>query len=97
MGFGTNNLGGAVYLAVTAVDLDGGDGLAITVEHSINDSDWDTLATFTTVTSAPASERKAIAVTTTIRRYTRVVRDFTGTPSGSEAATFAVGIGRLRA
>jgi hypothetical protein len=84
--------GGRIFLEVTALDLDDADNLTVTVEHSTNDSDWDTLETFTVVTAAPASE--SIAVTGTIRRYTRVKIDFTGTPLGSETATLAVGIGR---
>jgi len=85
-------IAGAVYLGVSALTLDEATNLTITVEHSINDSDWDTLATFTAVTSAPAAERKAI--TDTIRRYTRVTWEFTGAPGGDQTATFAVGIGR---
>lgn len=86
-------LGGAVYLGVSALTLDAATNLTITVEDSANNADWETIATFTAVTVAPAAER--VAVTGTIRRYTRVTWEFTDAPGGSQTATFAVGIGRI--
>lgn len=84
--------GGAVYLAVPALTLEGATNLTVTVEHSVNDSDWTTLAMFTAVITAPTAERKV--VTGTINQYTRVTWEFTGTPGGDQTSQFAVGIGR---
>lgn len=86
-GGSTTNANGAAWLQCTA--FSGFSGAVITVEDSAdNATGWATIATFTTVASAPTAERKAI--TGAIRRYTRYVVDVTG--SGS--ITFFVGLNR---
>lgn len=78
-------LGGSVHLHVTA--FSGFSGAVVIVEDSANNSDWATIATFTTV-AAVTAERQAVAGT--IRRYTRYSVDVTGTGS----ITFQVGLAR---
>lgn len=78
--------GGAAFLQVKA--FSGLTSAVITVEDSANNSAFATIATFTTVTSAPTAER--VAINGTIRRYTRAVVDVTGTGS----ITFLVGLAR---
>lgn len=79
--------GGAAFLQVTA--FTGFSGAVITVEDSADNAAFATIATFTTVASAPTAER--IALAGTIRRYTRYVIDVTG--SGS--ISFMVGVTRV--
>ena len=66
------------------VDTD--DDLDVLVEHSTNDSDWSTLATFTTAAGA-TSER--ITVTGTVNRYLRASWTMAGVSS-----TFGVSVAR---
>lgn len=82
---GAASSGGAVaHLHVTA--FSGLSGAVITVEDSANDSAWAVIGTFTTVAGL-TSERLAIAGT--VRRYTRVTVDVTGTGSVTYAAALA--------
>jgi len=64
-------------------------GVVGTIEHSTDASSWSTIITFTNVTTAPVAQRGT--VTGTVHRYTRYVRDVTG--SGSY--TPFVGLARL--
>ncbi len=80
---------GIIFLSVTDLDLDTGSAFDVKVEHSINDSDWDDLASFTTVTGATAESK----IVGEIRQYTKVSWTFTG-GAGGENATICVGIGR---
>jgi hypothetical protein len=50
--------------------------LAVTIQHSTNNSTWTTLATFTTATAATS---ETVAVTGTVNRYTRAVFTVGGT------------------
>lgn len=68
--------GGFAHLHVTA--FSGLTDAIVTVEDSANNSVWATIGTFATVTAA-TSER--IAISGTIRRYTRATVDVTGTGS----------------
>lgn len=78
--------GAAAHLHVTAYS--GFTGAVVTVEDSANGSSgWAVIGTFTTATGL-TSER--IAIAGTVRRYTRVSVDVTGTGS----ATFAAAIAR---
>lgn len=76
---------GAADLHVPALTLDGHAGLSVRVLGSDDDITFAALATFTTVTVAGTSERKAIA--TQIPRYTAVDWDFTGTGGSPDQAS----------
>ena len=82
--------GGIGHLHVTAVS-----GTTptcdVTIEHSVNGStSWATLATFTQVTTATASQRVTVAAGTSVRRYLRAVVTIAGTgPSYTVAVAFA--------
>ena len=89
---GPSTKGGEVHLAVSALVLGTATNIVVTVQHSTNNVDWVTLATFAAVTTAPKAERKA--VTGTIRQYTKVSWVFTGGVGGGTTATFAVTLGR---
>ena len=82
--------GGIAHLHVTAV---GGTTpeLDVTIEHSVNGStSWATLATFTQVTTATASQRVVVAAGTSVRRYLRVAYTVAGTnPTYTIAVAFA--------
>lgn len=84
--------GGAVYVQVAALDLDGGTGLSLTIQHSADDTTFATLATAASVTAAPDAER--IVVAGTINRYLAVAWAFTGSAGSARAATFMVGVAR---
>ncbi len=81
--------GAAVYLAVSALNLDGGTGLTIKVRHSTNNATWADLATFAVVTSAPASQRLVVAGA--VNRYLAVSWSIGGSPGAGRRATFMVG------
>lgn len=86
--------GGAVgYLAVTALDLDGGTALQVTIRDSDDDITFADLIAFTAVAAAPAAERKTVAGD--VERYTLTRWEFTGTPGGSQTSRFATGLARL--
>ena len=81
---GASSSGGAMaYLICTALD---GTSLAVTIEDSANNVDWDTLLTMTTLT-AVGSEAKAVSGF--VNRYVRVSWTLTGT-----AATWWLAFGR---
>ena len=84
-GGAASNYGCAAYVVCTAVSAS--DTLDVKLEHSINDSDWDDLLTFTQLT-APGSEVKTVAAAAdSVRRYVRVA----WTIGGSDTAmTFFV-------
>ncbi len=67
-GLATAN-GGAAILHTTAVS--GGGNSVVKIQHSVDNSAWVDLITFTTVT-AIGSERKELAQGTTVNRYTRM-------------------------
>ena len=89
-GTAASSNGGIAHLHVTAVS-----GTTptcdVTIEHSVNGStSWATLATFTQVTTAVASQRVTVAAGTTVRRYLRAVVTIAGTnPSYTLAVAFA--------
>lgn len=78
--------GGAGVVQVTA--LSGFTSVVFKIQHAPDNSTWADLITFTTVTAAPAAERKTVAGT--VDQYLRYVLDVTG--SGS--VTFLVGFAR---
>lgn len=69
--------GGAAYLLCTALSGVGAE-LAVTFEHSVNGTDWDTLVTMAAL-EATGSEQKIVAPGTTARQYLRVSWTLTGT------------------
>lgn len=83
--------GGAGYLQVTALALGGYTSVTCKVNHSADNSSFVALVTFTTVTAAPAAERKT--VTGTVNRYLDSSYAFVGSGS-SESVTFFVGFAR---
>lgn len=84
--------GGAVYVQVAALNLDGGTGLSLTIQHSADNTTFATLATAASVTAAPDAER--IVVAGTINRYLAVAWSFTGSAGAARSATFMVGVAR---
>jgi hypothetical protein len=88
--------GGALYIGVSALTLAGSTGVAITAQHSATTvtSDFVTLGSFSAITVAPTSER--VAVSGTVRRYTRVSHTFSAGSTTTRAITFVVGLGRKR-
>ena len=74
--------GAQAYLQVTQVT---GTSVTVTVQHSPDNSTWSTLAAFTAVTAAPATQR--LTASGTVGRYLRAIT--TGTFS---AASFAVAV-----
>ncbi len=86
--------GGAVYLGVSALNLDGGTNVTIEIRHSTDNFGANdvVLATFTAVTVAPFAQR--IAIVGTINRYTRTRYLFNGAAGAARTITFATGIGR---
>lgn len=84
--------GGAAYLAVTALTLDGGTGLTVRARHSADDITYADLATFATVTTAPDAERVTFAGT--VNRYLAVAWTFNGSAGAARIASFMVGVAR---
>ena len=82
--------GGAGYLQITAIDLDGHTALEVDILDSADDATFASKAAFTAATAVGAER---IAIAGTIRRYTAVSYDFTGTGT-SPSATFMTGIVR---
>jgi hypothetical protein len=78
--------GGAINIHVTA--FSGLTSDSIIIEHSTNDSVWNTLATSTLVTGL-TSERIVVAAGTTVNRYLRVRDDVTGSGSITAQVGFA--------
>jgi hypothetical protein len=80
--------GGAAYLEVSA--FSGFTGVAVKIQDSADNSSWAdvTGGAFTSITAAQTAQR--IAITGTIRRYTRYV----ATVTGSGSITLAVALAR---
>lgn len=66
--------GGAGYLHITGLST--GDTIAVTIEHSANNSTWATLLSFTLDGSAIGGER--VTVAGTVNQYLRATYDVTG-------------------
>lgn len=79
--------GGIGQVHVTAYS--GLTNIVVKVQHSVDNSTWADLVTFTTITGK-TSERSVVASGTTVRRYLRSLWTVTGTGS----CTFAVGFAR---
>lgn len=83
--------GAALYLAITALALDGGTNVTITVEHSADDVTYTTLGTFAAAT-ATGAERLVVAGT--VNRYLAVSWAFGGAAGAARSVTFMVGVCR---
>jgi hypothetical protein len=83
--------GGAGYLQVTSLDLDGHDDLTVVVRDSADDITYADLVSFTAVTAAPEAER--VEVAGTVERYLAVAYSFSGTGT-SPSATLMAGFSR---
>lgn len=81
--------GGAAALHVTDVSGTATPTLTVKIQHSVDNSVWVDLITFTNVTAANQAER--IAVTGTVNRYTRETRTISGT---NPSFTYHVAFGR---
>jgi hypothetical protein len=84
--------GGAAYLQVSALDLDGATNTIIKVLHSTDLLAWDDLVTFDAVTAAPAVQRKV--VTGTVRKHLAVSWAYTGGMDPEPVIKFMVGFKR---
>lgn len=78
------------YLQVTDV-TGAAPSLVVKVQHSVDNSVWVDLVTFTAVTADNKAERKTIAAGTTINRHLRARHEFGGTMS---ATTYSLVAGR---
>jgi len=88
--------GGVGFFLYTALNDDGGDGLAPRIIDSDDDITFGALIAFTTVADAAATlgaERKTVSGT--VERYVASDWDFTGAPGGSATSTFFLGFERL--
>lgn len=83
--------GGAAYLEVTDIDLDGHTALSVIGRHSEDDETFVNLVTMTAVTTAPGGERKTFSGA--VYQYLACAWDFTGAGT-SPAATFMFGVAR---
>lgn len=82
--------GAAAFLQLTALDLDGHDGLLVTVRDSADDNTYADLVAFTERTAVGAER---VTVAGTVEQYASVAWDFTGSGT-SPSATFWVGLAR---
>lgn len=82
--------GGAGYLQLSELDLDGATDLTIAIRHSSDDITYEDLLTFTAVDEAPAVER--VTVSGTVKKYLAVSYTFDGGTDPS--AKFMVGFKR---
>lgn len=89
-GAGTSN-GGAGYVQLTALTLDGGSDLTVKVRHSTDDSTYTDLLTFTALT-AKGAERKAVSGT--VNRHLAASWAYTGSEGVNATATLFVGFAR---
>jgi len=81
--------GGVGFLQVSSVTGTGGPSVRVKIQHSVDNSVWSDLITFTDATGRTAQR---VAVTGTINRYTRSLWTF---PTGSTpGATFSAFFGR---
>lgn len=85
----TNGLSAA--LEVFALAGTGGPSLTAVIQHSTDNSTYVDLVSFAAQTTAPGSQRVAVAVGTTINRYLRSRRTISGT---TPSFTYAVAIDR---
>ena len=83
--------GGAGYLQVFDLDLDGADGLAVKVRDSADNITFSDLVSFTALTDDGAER---VAAAGAVDRYLAVSWDFTGSPGSPTAEIFA-GFARL--
>lgn len=83
--------GGAGYLQVTNLDLDGYDDITVKVRHSADNATFADLLTFAAATAHPDAERKAVAGT--VNRYLASSWAFSGSGT-SPTCTFLVGFAR---
>lgn len=83
--------GGAGYVQLTALTLDGGTNLTVKVRHSADDVTYADLLTFTALTAVGA-ERKA--VTGTVNRHLASSWSYTGSEGAGATATLFVGFAR---
>lgn len=79
--------GGAGYQAISA--FSGFTGVVGKVQHSVDNSVWADLVTFTNVTAGPVAERIVVAAGTTVNRYTRHIGTVTGAGSITPFAGFS--------
>ena len=91
-GFAPSTNGGAGYLGVTALALDGGTSITVVIRHSSDNISFADLITFANVTAAPAAERKTVAGS--INRYTLTRWTFNGAAGAARSATFATALAR---
>ena len=84
--------GYAAYLQWTALTLGGHTGAVVTVRHSVDNSTFADLVSFTAATATRGGERKT-ATATVVRRYLAHSVDFTG--AGSPSMNYFVGLARL--
>lgn len=71
---------GGLAAAISVTAYSGLTSALLKVQHSVDNSVWADLVTFTSVTGV-TSERRAVANGTTVNRYLRAVTDVTGTGS----------------
>ena len=90
-GTAASSAGGAAYLQLTALTLDGHTGLVVSIMDSADDITYAELAAFTAATTAPGAQR--VAVAGAVRQYLAAAWDFTGTGT-SPTATFMAGLSR---
>lgn len=89
-GASSANGAGATLSVDETLALGGYTNWIVKVQHSVNNSTWADLITFTALTAGQTAERKT--VTGTVNRYTRVVGSLTGSgsaPSVTPAVVFA--------
>lgn len=83
--------GGAGYLQITNLDLDGGTNLAVTIRDSADDVTYGNLLSFTVATAITA-ERKAVSGT--VEQYLAAEWSYTGAEGAGATATLFVGFAR---
>ena len=84
--------GAALYLGLTALALDGGTSVTITVEHSADNITYTPLGAFAAVSAAADAERLVVAGT--VNRYLAVSWSFAGAAGAGRSVTFMVGVAR---
>ena len=86
--------GGAAYLQLSALTLDGYTNIVVKVRHSDDGETFSDLVTFTAVTAAPGKQRSTIAAGVgSIKQYLATSWAFTGSGT-SPSCTFFVGVAR---
>jgi hypothetical protein len=87
----TSTNGGSAWISMTAVTLGGATAVAVKIRDSDDNVTFVDLATFTPRTTIGAER---IAIAGTIERYVLTQWEFTGSPGGSQTATFTTGLSR---